>query len=171
MGEFWQAWYALSNLKVSSRNYARPGKTVEVKNASAEFDHDVGRTAVVSSWCINKSSVPMQTHQYIDESNAKLSEAATCLRSGFWSSNDNVADAGISLSGKSQFTESLVIKSHSQMSGGSFSNNIVHTSQPKECLNKLVNEMDGDDDDDGILEVIPFKVLMKDCLLSCFLEL
>ncbi|KAL6176388.1 hypothetical protein ACLB2K_053022 [Fragaria x ananassa] len=166
-GQVQKAWYALSNLKVSSRNYARPGKTVEVKNASAEFDHDVGRTAVVSSWCINKSSVPMQTHQYIVESNAKLSEAATCLRSGFWSSNDNVADAGISLSGKSQFTESLVIKSHSQMSGGSFSNNIVHTSQPKECLNKLVNEMDGDDDDDGILENIDVDHIVEQYQSSC----
>ncbi|KAL6180613.1 hypothetical protein ACLB2K_047274 [Fragaria x ananassa] len=89
------------------------------------------------------------------------------LQFGFWSSNDNVADAGINLSGKSQFTESLVIKSHSQMSGGSFSNNIVHTSQPKECLNKLVNEMDGDDDDDGILENIAVDHIVEQYQSSC----
>ena len=65
---------------------------------------------------------------------------------------------------------SLVNNSHSQVSGGSFSNNMVHTSQAKECLNKLVNEMHGDADDDDILEVILYNVSMKDCLLRSFFK-
>lgn len=152
MGNFWQAWHVLSNLQISSKHYTTPGKAFVVKNVSAEFCHDVGRTTAVSSSGTNKSSVCMQTHQYISESNAR-SEAATCLGNGFLSSNSTVADAGKSLWGQSQVTASVVNHSHSQVSGGSFSNNSVHTSQAKECSNNLVNDMD-DDDDDGILEVI-----------------
>ncbi|KAM5574436.1 ATP-dependent DNA helicase Q-like 4A [Rosa sericea] len=161
-----KAWHALSNLQISSRSYTRPGKTVQLKNASAEFTHDAGRTTVVSSCDINKSSGHMQTHQYINEGNARLSEAATCPRSGFRSSNYNVADAGKSLQGHSQVTASLVKNSHSQVSGGSFSNNSVHTSQAKECSNNLVNEMDGDDDDD-ILENIDVDHIVEQYQSSC----
>ncbi|XP_050375562.1 ATP-dependent DNA helicase Q-like 4A [Argentina anserina] len=159
-----KAWHALSNLQKSSRNYARPGKTVEVGSASAEHAHGVGRTTSASSGHINNSTAHVQTHQYLDVSNGKSSEAATCVRSGFRSSSDNVA--GISVWGQRQVRESLVNNSHSQVSGGSVTDNSVHTSQAKECLNNLMNTMDVDDDDD-ILENIDVDHIVEQYQSSC----
>ncbi|KAK9929178.1 hypothetical protein M0R45_026284 [Rubus argutus] len=161
-----KAWHVLSNLQISAKNYATPGKAVVVKNASAEFCHDVGRTTAVSSCGTNKSSVCMQTHQYVSVSNAR-SEAATCLGNGVLSRNSTVANAGKSLWGQSQVTASVVNNSHSQVSGGSFSNNSVHTSQAQECSNNLVDEMDDDDDDDDILENIDVDHIVEQQEVTC----
>lgn len=104
-----------------------------------------------SSCDIDKSHTHMQTHQYINGTNSRNSEAATCLGNRFPSSNVNVADVGNFFGGQSQVRASMVNNFDSRVPGGSFSNNSAHTSQIKHSAKVLVNDID---DDDEILEVI-----------------
>ncbi|TQE04493.1 hypothetical protein C1H46_009909 [Malus baccata] len=143
-----KAWHALSNLQISCRNYTKPGITLLVKDLSAECHRDVGRTALLSSCNIDKSRAHVQTHQYINGTNTRNSEAATCSDNLFPLSN--VADAGKNLGRQSQVRASMVNSSDARVLDGSLSNNSVHTSQGKDSAKKFVNDLD--DDDDDILE-------------------
>ncbi|VVA38643.1 Hypothetical predicted protein [Prunus dulcis] len=159
-----KAWHALSNLQISHRNYTKPGKTVLVKDASSRYCRDVGRTATPSSYDIDKSHTHMQTHQYINGTNSRNSEAATCLGNRFPSSNVNVADVGNVFGGQSQVRASMVNNFDSRVPGRSFSNNSVHTSQIKHSAKVLVNDID---DDDEILENIDVDQIVEQYQSSC----
>ncbi|KAH0988037.1 hypothetical protein GBA52_015214 [Prunus armeniaca] len=159
-----KAWHALSNLQISHRNYTKPGKTVLVKDASSRYCRDVGRTATPSSCDIDKSRTHMQTHQYINGTNSRNNEAATCLGNRFPSSNVNVADVGNFFGGQSQVRASMVNNFDSRVPGGSFSNNSVHTSQIKHSAKVLVNDID---DDDEILENIDVDQIVEQYQSSC----
>lgn len=159
-----KAWHALSNLQISHRNYTKPGKTVLVKDASSRYCRDVGRTATPSSCDIDKSRTHMQTHQYINGTNSRNNEAATCLGNRFPSSNVNVADVGNFFGGQSQVRASMVNNFDSRVPGGSFSNNTVHTSQIKHSAKVLVNDID---DDDEILENIDVDQIVEQYQSSC----
>ncbi|KAL6284699.1 hypothetical protein ACE6H2_015628 [Prunus campanulata] len=159
-----KAWHALSNLQISHRNYTKPGKTVLVKDASSRYCRDVGRTATPSSCDIDKSRTHMQTHQHINGTNSRNSEASTCLGNRFPSSNVNVADVGNFFGGQSQIRASMVNNFDSRVPGGSFSNNSVHTSQIKHSAKVLVNDID---DDDEILENIDIDQIVEQYQSSC----
>ncbi|KAM1027197.1 hypothetical protein ACFX2A_040992 [Malus domestica] len=103
-----KAWHALSNLQISCRNYPKPGKTLVVKDVSAEYSPDVGRTDLPSTCNIDKSCAHMQTHQYINGTNTRNSEAATFLGNLLPSSNFNVADAGKNLGRKNIDVDQIV---------------------------------------------------------------
>ncbi|BFG30236.1 hypothetical protein CerSpe_165100 [Prunus speciosa] len=159
-----KAWHALSNLQISHRNYTKPGKTVLVKDASSRYCRDVGRTATPSSCDIDKSRTHMRTHQHINGTNSRNSEASTCLGNCFPSSNVNVADVGNFFGGQSQIRASMVNNFDSRVPGGSFSNNSVHTSQIKHSAKVLVNDID---DDDEILENIDIDQIVEQYQSSC----
>ncbi|PQM41011.1 ATP-dependent DNA helicase Q-like 4A isoform X2 [Prunus yedoensis var. nudiflora] len=159
-----KAWHALSNLQISHRNYTKPGKNVLVKDASSRYCCDIGRTATPSSCDIDMSRTHMQTHQYINGTNSRNSEAATCLGNRFPSSNVNVADVGNFFGGQSQVRASMVNNFDSRVPGGSFSNNSVHTSQIKHSAKVLVNDID---DDDEILENIDVDQIVEQYQSSC----
>ncbi|XP_068329052.1 ATP-dependent DNA helicase Q-like 4A isoform X1 [Pyrus communis] len=160
-----KAWHALSNLQISCRNYPKPGKTLLVKDVSAEYCPDVGRTAWPSSYNIDKSRAHMQTHQYINGTNTRNSEAATCSGNPLPSSNFNVADAGKNLGWQSQVRASMVNSSDARVLDESLSNNSVHTSQGKDSAEVFVNDLD--DDDDDILENIDVDQIVEQYQSSC----
>ncbi|RXH93004.1 hypothetical protein DVH24_013580 [Malus domestica] len=136
-----------------------------VADVSAEYRPDVGRTALPSSCNIDKSRVHMQTHQYINGTNTRNSEAGTCLGNPLPSSNFNVADAGKNLGRQSQVRASMVNSSDARVLDGSLSNNSVHTSQGKDSAEVFVNDLD--DDDDDILENIDVDQIVEQYQSSC----
>nr|XP_028961148.1 ATP-dependent DNA helicase Q-like 4A isoform X6 [Malus domestica] len=160
-----KAWHVLSNLQISCRNYPKPGKTLLVKDVSAEYRPDVGRTALPSSCNIDKSRAHMQAHQYNNGTNTRNSEAATCSGNPLPSSNFNVADAGKNLGRQSQVRASMVNSSDARVLDGSLSNNSVHTSQGKDSAEVFVNDLD--DDDDDILENIDVDQIVEQYQSSC----
>ncbi|CAN6703528.1 unnamed protein product [Malus baccata var. baccata] len=159
-----KAWHVLSNLQISCRNYPKPGKTLLVKDVSAEYCPDVGRTALPSSCNIDKSRTHMQAHQYNNGTNTRNSEAATCSGNPLPSSNFNVADAG-NLGRQSQVRASMVNSSDARVLDGSLSNNSVHTSQGKDSAEVFVDDLD--DDDDDILENIDVDQIVEQYQSSC----
>ncbi|CAN6703529.1 unnamed protein product [Malus baccata var. baccata] len=162
--EILEAWHVLSNLQISCRNYPKPGKTLLVKDVSAEYCPDVGRTALPSSCNIDKSRTHMQAHQYNNGTNTRNSEAATCSGNPLPSSNFNVADAG-NLGRQSQVRASMVNSSDARVLDGSLSNNSVHTSQGKDSAEVFVDDLD--DDDDDILENIDVDQIVEQYQSSC----
>ncbi|KAM1556348.1 hypothetical protein ACFX15_039383 [Malus domestica] len=160
-----KAWHVLSNLQISCRNYPKPGKTLLVKDVSAEYRPDVVRTALPSSCNIDKSRAHMQVHQYNNGTNTRNSEAATCPGNPLPSSNFNVADAGKNLGRQSQVRASMVNSSDARVLDGSLSNNSVHTSQGKDSAEVFVNDLD--DDDDDILENIDVDQIVEQYQSSC----
>lgn len=147
MENFCQAWHVLSNLRISCRNYARLGKTVRVEGVSGENSHDIGKATLQSSSNIHRSMGSTETHQYFSATNARASETASCTGNYFQSTNVSAAETGKDIGVQNRIRAS-VINSHSQTSGGSFSNHSVHTSRVKETV------LATDIDDDDILEVI-----------------
>ncbi|KAL5562840.1 hypothetical protein UlMin_032587 [Ulmus minor] len=137
-----RAWQVLSNLKISSRNYVKPGKTVRVKNVGAENSHDVGKTTLQRSSDIESTSAHTQTHQYFGVTNTRVGESTNCTNNHFPSSNIKAAEGGKSVGGPSQTRASVVYNSHP---GGSFSNHNFQTSQVKVSEKFMVTDMDEDE--------------------------
>lgn len=141
-----KAWHVLSNLQISSRNYVKPGKTVQVKDFSANVSNDVGRrTTLQSSSGIDRSSERMQTHKHFSETNGKVSQPERCMGNQFSSTNVRAVEAGKSVALQSQIRSTMVDNPHSQVFDRSFSNHTVHVDQVKESARTLVGDMDDDD--------------------------
>ncbi|KAF3444465.1 hypothetical protein FNV43_RR14157 [Rhamnella rubrinervis] len=155
-----KAWHVLLNLRISSRNYASIGKTVQVEGVSGENSHDIGNATLQSSSNIHRSMGSMQTHQHFNATNARASESASCTGNYFQSPSVNAAEPGKDVGVQSRIRAS-VINSRSQISGGSFSNHSVHTSHVKETV--LATEMD----DDDILENIDVDQIVEQYQSTC----
>lgn len=147
MENFCQAWHVLSNLRISSRNYVRPGKTVQLKDVSGENSLDTGEATLQSSSTIHRSMGSAQTHQYFNSTNASANGTASSTINYFPATGNNAAEPR-KIVGMESGIRPSVMNSHSQIPGGSVSNHSVHTSHVKEAV------VATDIDDDDILEVI-----------------
>ena len=151
MENFLQAWGALSSLKLSSRNYSKPGKMAPLlKDASVEFPQDVRKCNLQSSHNTNNQYLEHNLpHQNLGETNSSYSETASCRGNSFRSGSACAENAGRE-GGQNETKPSMLYNSHIQVVGQSSGTCNVHTGQVKELVGAFPN---GTDDDD-ILEVI-----------------
>ena len=146
-----QAWNALSSLKLSSRNYSKPGKMAPLlKEASVEFPQDVRKCNLQSSYNLNSQHVDHNLpHQNLSKTNSSCSEISSCRGNPFQSGSACAANAGQG-HGLSETKSSKLYNSHIQVTFQSSGMRNVHTDRVKEFVDAFSH---GTDDDD-ILEVI-----------------
>lgn len=151
---FWQAWQALSNLRLSSRNSIKPGKSVPlVKDVNSTSFQDVRRAnQQCSSELNNKHSGQISTHQTFHGSNTNYGES-NCMFTSLPSGTIDAAEAG-----KSRQTEG-----YSSMFNNSRAREINGSSSSDNTLARQMNGLNGTFpegmDDDDILEVIHYNCL------------
>ncbi|KAM6581019.1 hypothetical protein CsatA_004793 [Cannabis sativa] len=163
-----KAWHILSNMQISCRNYAKPGKTIQVKGISAENCHGAGKTTLRCSSNIDRSSAHSKTHPYFSATtgaNVKVSEPTSCTGKYIPPNNVEAAEPGKSVGGQRHIGAPTVYASGQQV-GGSVGNHNVHghTSQRKESQKACVTDLD---DDDEILESIDVDQIVEQYQSSC----
>lgn len=147
---FWQAWHTLSSLKISCRNYIRPGVSIPVENAGSDTSRNFCRRATLqSSSGHSKFSEPMHNHQNHSQTSVKASEPVRCTGSFLPSHDVRAMEAGNGLVGSNESKASVVNNSDIKFSDGSFSNHSLHASQKNESAEVLADDID----DDEILKV------------------
>ncbi|XP_015878953.3 ATP-dependent DNA helicase Q-like 4A isoform X1 [Ziziphus jujuba] len=155
-----KAWHVLSNLRISCRNYVRPGKSGQVKGVSDENSNDIGKATLPSSSNIHRSIESMQKQQYFNETNVRVSETGNCTGNYFRPTSVSSSEPGKDFGVQSQIRAS-VMNSHCQVSGGSFGNCGFHSSHVKEKV--LASNMD----DDDILENIDVDQIVEKYQSTC----
>lgn len=151
---FWQAWQALSNLRLSSRNYIKPGKSVPlVKDATSTSFQDVRRASQqCSSELNNKHSGQIRTHQTFNGSNTNSGES-NCMSTSLPLGTTDVAEPGKSR--QNEGYSSMFNNSHARTINGSSSSDNTHARQMNELNGTFPEAMD----DDDILGVIHYTCL------------
>ncbi|KAJ4717333.1 DNA helicase, ATP-dependent [Melia azedarach] len=141
-----KAWHTLSSLKISCRNYIRPGVSIPVENAGSDTSRNFCRRATLqSSSGHSKFSEPMHNHQNHSQTSVKASEPVRCTGSFLPSHDVRAMEAGNGLVGSNESKASVVNNSDIKFSDGSFSNHSLHASQKNESAEVLADDIDDDE--------------------------
>lgn len=160
-----KAWGALSSLKLSSRNYSKPGKMAPLlKDASVEFPRDVRKCNLQSSHNTNNQYLEHNLpHQNLGETNSSYSETASCRGNSFRSGSACAENAGRE-GGQNETKPSMLYNSHIQVVGQSSGTCNVHTGQVKELVGAFPN---GTDDDDILEDIDVDQIVMEHYQSTC----
>ena len=140
-----QAWHVLSNIQISCRHYAKPGKTRQVKGVFAELPPDTGRITSNSLSDANAGSQYKNVHKIFSEFSVDTTKPSSFLSNLSASSNIKAMEGQNEADGNNMARPWMVNHSHSQRLDGSVN---YATNQRNICSSFL------EDEDDDILEVI-----------------
>ncbi|XP_059648178.1 ATP-dependent DNA helicase Q-like 4A [Cornus florida] len=139
-----KAWQVLSSLRLSGRNYIKPGKTAPlVKDVSSNSFQDVRRTTQQCASGVNNNiSGHIRTHQNFTKTNARIGESMNFVGTSFPLGSSHVATAG---SEKNEGCTLMLNNSRIQFKSALSSNHTVHSSQMKGSEDTTPGGIDDDD--------------------------
>ncbi|XP_023553062.1 ATP-dependent DNA helicase Q-like 4A isoform X1 [Cucurbita pepo subsp. pepo] len=140
-----KAWHVLSNIQISCRHYAKPGKTRQVKGVFAELPPDTGRITSNSLSDANAGSQYKNVHKIFSEFSVDTTKPSSFLSNLSASSNIKAMEGQNEADGNNMARPWMVNHSHSQRLDGSVN---YATNQRNICSSFL------EDEDDDILENI-----------------
>ncbi|XP_038877365.1 ATP-dependent DNA helicase Q-like 4A isoform X2 [Benincasa hispida] len=110
-----KAWNVLSNIQISCRHYARPGKTRQVKDVIADFLPDTGRDTSNSLSDVNPGSQYKKVHKNFSDFNVDTTKPSSFLSNlSASSSNIKVMEAQNDVDGNNMARLRTINHSHSQ---------------------------------------------------------
>ncbi|KAK3016325.1 hypothetical protein RJ639_007305 [Escallonia herrerae] len=160
-----QAWQALSRLKLSSKNYVKPGKSAPlVKDACTSSFQGVRRNnQQCSSDANNSFSGQTRSHQSFSESCPKFGESG-CMGTSLQSGTTDLAESGNVVSRQSWGYGSVPNHAHAGVINGSSSNGTPRASQMNGYQETFPDSMN----DDDILENLDVdQIVMKHYQSTC----
>ncbi|XP_071729839.1 ATP-dependent DNA helicase Q-like 4A [Rutidosis leptorrhynchoides] len=156
-----KAWQAFSNLKLSSRNYIKPGKTRPLtNNGGTVFIQDVRRPTQQCSSDVNNKTLGQTQSNRSNEANIQHSEPRH-KTNGFAAVTTSVAEAGsfgMPLNGAyaSSSIDAGCSNINSLYNNAKNSGHDIHNYAPNSSHSKVFQETNagGFDDDDDLLQII-----------------
>lgn len=145
-----QAWSALSTLKISSRTYIRPGKTLPVEGETPKLARKITKQSILKSTSSsNLYPASVEADKNVACKNARLGVGKRCVSNPFPASNSMVPE------GRSYTHQRIVVEGpgeNAPVQGyGALPGNVGRNNGPMKTSSEV---LDDELDDDDILGVI-----------------